>query len=292
MESTQKLILGTVQFGLEYGINNKIGKPSKERVYEILNYAFENNINTLDTAEAYGNAHEVIADYHKNNQNRFEIISKYKKDIIGLDKNILKRVEDHLKVLDINSLRGYFFHDFHDFIEYVGKNEIQIKKLLMTGLVKKIGVSVYTNEQLETLLDFDFIQLVQVPFNLFDNAFQREKVLKRIHEKGIEIHTRSAFLQGLFFKTLDSLPSKFDSIRESLHFIQNVCKEKGFKMEQLALNYPLSKKYIDQVLIGVDNLEQLKSNLHSVSKTISSKVFDTIDAIQINEEKLLNPSNW
>ena len=69
-----KLILGTVQFGLNYGINNTIGKMSEDKVFELLETAYDLGIRTLDTAEAYGNAHSVISNFHKQSKKRFNII--------------------------------------------------------------------------------------------------------------------------------------------------------------------------------------------------------------------------
>ena len=62
---SNKLILGTVQFGLKYGINNTIGKPKKNEVLNLLKFAYNSGIRVLDTAEAYGNAHQLIGNYHK-----------------------------------------------------------------------------------------------------------------------------------------------------------------------------------------------------------------------------------
>jgi aryl-alcohol dehydrogenase-like predicted oxidoreductase len=60
-----KLILGTVQFGLEYGVNNQKGIPSSNEIKKILDFAFKRKINILDTAEAYGNSQERIGEYIK-----------------------------------------------------------------------------------------------------------------------------------------------------------------------------------------------------------------------------------
>ena len=114
----RKIILGTVQFGLDYGINNKIGKPDNNEVKSILDYAFDNKINFLDTAEAYGNSHERIGEYHANSNNKFKVITKFSSSRLDLPKNISQRINHHLKILNIDSIYCYMFHNYDDFNKY------------------------------------------------------------------------------------------------------------------------------------------------------------------------------
>ena len=291
MNKLDKIILGTVQFGLNYGINNSKGKPSKQKVTEILDLAYKSGIKTLDTAEAYGNSHQVISDYHGESINRFKIISKYKKDAIGLSERLIDRVKKHLITFKIDQLEAYLFHDYNEFLELVKYNESEIKFIVEQKLVKKIGVSVYSNEQVEKVLRYPFVKLIQLPFNLLDNDNKRKDVLKRAKSKGVEIHTRSAFLQGLFFKEINLLPEYFKPIKHLLIDVKNICKKEGLSISELALNYPLSKVYIDNVLIGVDSKEQLLSNIESLEKN-PDKCFKIIDGFSITDNNILNPSNW
>ena len=104
-----KIILGTVQFGLKYGINNDIGKPNFNQVKSIMDYAFENNVNFLDTAEAYGNSHEIIGKYHSSSINKFKVITKYSPKRTDLPQKISDRIFHNLSVLDIDDLYCYMF---------------------------------------------------------------------------------------------------------------------------------------------------------------------------------------
>ena len=110
--------------------------------------------------------------------------------------------------------------------------------------------------------------------------------MKDLHEKGVEIHVRSTFLQGLFFKNREALPEKLKPMKKYLLQLDDFSKKSGLSISEIALNYNLQNPYIDGVLIGVDNVEQLKMNLASVKDT-------PIDIeIEVKEQELLNPVNW
>ena len=197
---SSKLILGTAQFGLKYGINNTIGKPQKDEVLSLLKVAYNSGIRVLDTAEAYGNAHQLIGNYHKKQHNfKFKIITKFPHSI---KHNLIKsKVIEYLDLVNVKTLDIIMFHSFDSFkSNYNALNTLN--ELKSDGLINNIGVSVYTNAQLESLINEDLITVVQLPFNLLDNFTVRGDLINKLKEKGKIIHTRSAFLQGLFFKKI------------------------------------------------------------------------------------------
>jgi aryl-alcohol dehydrogenase-like predicted oxidoreductase len=287
-----KLVLGTVQLGLDYGINNASGKPSIEKAFKILNTAFKNGIKTLDTAEAYGDSQEVIGKFHKKNpKKKFNIITKLAAKH-SLGKNELKKhILLNLDKLSSTKLYGYMFHNYQSFKKDIHfYNElIAVKK---EGLVEKIGISLYSNEEiLDIITNYSNFDFIQVPFNLLDNQFKRKNILLKAQLKNIEIHSRSVFLQGLFFRNLNELPEKLTALRPYLEKIKKL-KEKHFiNTETLALQYTLQKPYIDNVLIGVEDEDQLLDNINICKRTISIP-HSSIDEIKVKEEMLLNPSNW
>jgi aryl-alcohol dehydrogenase-like predicted oxidoreductase len=286
-----KLILGTVQFGLNYGVNNTVGKPSKENIKSILDSAYNNGIQLLDTAEAYGDSQNKIGEYHNNSTNKFNVITKFSSNAEGFSLNIIKRVHNNLKILDVDKLYCYMFHSFDDFENYFDNYRKDLLLLKKHGIIDNIGVSVYTNNELESVLKFDEISLVQLPFNLLDNDNKRRSILKKAKIKGIEIHTRSVFLQGLFFKKTSELGDKIKPLEPYLRSLNDLC-DKDYKINDLALNYVCNKKNIDRVLIGVDNVVQLKANIASEKRNIQKEIFKKIEAIDVKEIELLNPSNW
>lgn len=287
-----KLILGTVQFGLDYGINNTKGKPSDAIVKEILDLAYKNGIEYLDTAEVYGDSQKRIGLYHKESLNKFKIITKFSSSVIKLSDDIKTRVLQNLKILQVDNLYCYMFHSFKDFDVYFEKYKEDLISLKKQKILEKIGVSIYTNEELEKVLKFENIDLIQMPFNLFDNSSLRGDIMIRAKEKGIEIHTRSVFLQGLFFKGKENLKENLVGLKLPLEKIEELSEKNNVSISDLALNYACQNNNIDKVLIGVDNANQLSENMHSVNKLIDKNVFTEINNIEIHKKELLNPSNW
>ncbi len=273
-----KLVLGTVQFGLQYGVNSA-GRPSEDAVKNILAEAAKGGISTLDTSSAYGNSEEILGACVTLEEN-FKIVSKYPKG----ETPVKEMFNASLKRLKVDILYGYLLHHFE-----VYKNNPRVwddfVALKESGKVKKIGFSLYTPEELEFILNkkspFD---LIQVPFNIFDKKFL--PYMKELHEKGVEIHVRSTFLQGLFFKDRNALPEKLQPMKKYLLQLDEFSKASGMSISEIALNYNLQNPYIDGVLIGVDNVEQLQMNLNSVKDT-------PIDIeVEVKEQELLNPVNW
>ena len=284
----EKLILGTVQLGVNYGINNSEGKPSLEKSFDILNMAYENGIRTLDTAETYGNAHELIGNYHKK-QNKFKIITKFPHHI---KHNLIKsKVLRYLDLLYVKTLDVMMFHSFDSFqSNHISLNILN--ELKSDGLIKDIGVSVYTNTQLESLLNEDLITVVQLPFNLLDNLNVRGDLINKLKDKEKIIHTRSAFLQGLFFKKSSDDMSIVKALKSHLQILKEITKKQGCSMEELALSYCLNQKNIDNVIIGVDSISQLNDNIKASSYEINDKALKCINNIDVENLDLLNPSLW
>ena len=273
-----KLVLGTVQFGLQYGVNSA-GRPSEEAIKSILTEASKGGITTLDTSSAYGNSEEILGECITPEEH-FKIVSKYPKGTTPVG----EMFNSSLKRLKVDKLYGYLLHHFE-----VYKNNPKVWNefvaLKESGKVHKIGFSLYSPEELQFILDnkspFD---LIQVPFNIFDKKFL--PLMKEVHDKGVEIHVRSTFLQGLFFKDRDALPEKLKPMKKYLLQLDEFSKRSGLSISEIALNYNLQNPYIDGVLIGVDNVEQLKTNLASIKDT-------PIDIeIEVKEQELLNPVNW
>ncbi len=286
-----KIILGTVQFGLNYGINNSLGKPNQATIHSILDLAFAKGIRLLDTAEAYGDSQEVIGQYHQQSENKFEVITKFSSRRDNLSATITKRVAQNLETLNVKSLYSYMFHSFGDFKKYYQEFRKEIKELKEAGVIGKFGVSVYTNEEIDELLTEE-VDLIQLPFNLLDNKSQRSDVIKKARDRGIEIHTRSVFLQGLFFKNIDELSVKLKPLKPYLTEIREIAMTNNIALGDLSLNYSIQQADIDGVLIGVDSREQLNENIKSLGNKILSQTLEKIDAIKVKEIELLNPSNW
>lgn len=276
--------------GLSYGINNTSGKIPESESKIILSEAFKEGIRILDTAEAYGNAHRVIGDFHKSNPDKiFGVITKIlpSDDLSRIEGNITR----YLNELNVDRLEGLMFHTFHSYKNHL--NDLpEITRLKNDGLFKQLGVSVYTNSEFSELINDNAIDLIQLPFNLLDNFPIRGKLLNEAKRNGKTIHTRSAFLQGLFLRSpFDNHPI-VHALKRQLVRIQEIADEQGVSKISLALSYCLAQSSIDQVLIGVDSLRQLKSNLKASTYQIDIQVIRIINKLHTENKNLLNPSLW
>ena len=287
-----ELVLGTVQMGIEYGIYNKIGKIEASDAIRILEYAYEKGVRTLDTAEVYGTAHQVIGEYHKLHPNsKFNIITKLPKNIII--ESVKGKIEQYLNDLRISSIQLLMCHDF---ATYRQDHELATNMLasVKSNFVKKIGVSVYTNAQITDLLsDEKKVDVIQLPYNLLDNKFQRGYVLEQMKIMGVAAHTRSPFLQGMFFLDKCSSNYAYQHLSAYINKLKGIANSAGVSMQTLALQYSYLNKLSESVIIGVDSLEQLKLNLDIISdQLISNEIVALIDRIEVQNTDFLNPSLW
>ncbi|MBO5631954.1 MAG: aldo/keto reductase, partial [Aeriscardovia sp.] len=284
--NTDKLVLGTVQFGINYGINNTTGQVPLDEVCRILEIASEAGIKTLDTSSAYGESERVLGEALKRSNKPFNIVSKYPKSDIGVRETFQKS----LSLLGIDGLYGYLVHHFEFYQEHPELFD-EMTALKQEGKIQKVGFSLYNTEQLQYLLDrkvkFDILQF---PYNIFDKQF--ETYMPQLVEQGVEIHTRSAFLQGLFFRDTKTLPEKLKPLKKYLDYLHIYCQNRGLSVEQLALGYVLANPFVKGALIGVDNHEQLESNLKVASVELTKEDIEYIHNIDIIEDWLLNPVNW
>jgi aryl-alcohol dehydrogenase-like predicted oxidoreductase len=277
-----RLALGTVQFGLDYGISNTSGQVPIDEVRKVLKLAKEHDIYTLDTASGYGNSEGVLGEIGVDD---FQIVTKTTSLQLGVD-NVLQMFHQSLTDLNTTSVDGLLIHN----IEEVKDKQFdtlykELNKLKQDKLINKIGFSTYTPNQIDFLLDnFDF-DLIQVPFNVFDTRLIDGNQLHLLNKKGVEIHARSVFLQGLLlnFKQLDGYFSKWKS---QFNNYQETVKDSDLSLLEYALSFVLNTQEIDKVLVGVNSEEQLREIIKS------TKDQSDLNAYPIYDVNLLNPSNW
>ena len=283
----RKIVLGTVQLGLQYGINNVNGKPSKDEAFCILDTAQANSIQKLDTAEAYGDSINTISAYIQANPHiRFEIISKF----ISSDESLYEAFTKRILPLEVGPLYTYMFHRYSDYIG--GTSRTDLLRLKHEGKIQKIGISLYSLRELKTVLNDDEIDVIQIPYNPFDASLPKRKLLEDAKTKNKEIHVRSVFLQGLFFKQPKELTGNLVELSEELQKFHKVVSEYNLNVTEACLNFALHDSRVDHVIIGVETAAQLQNNLQAVSSTFPEGLQRYIDQVNIKNDLLLNPSNW
>ncbi len=227
-----KLGIGTAQFGLDYGISNTSGKTSLKEVRSILKIATENGVDVLDTAYSYGDSESVIGKCLPE-QNRFRVIIKtpsFKKSrYTAADGNTIKSAfYESLERLRLSSVAGLLIHHADNVLAEGGEFLYDaMHELKSKGLVEKIGFSAYSGEQIDKLLDLYDFELIQVPVNVLDQRLIKGGELKKLKNKGIEIHARSIFLQGLLLMEPDNIHSYFDPIKPVINKYRSFIVSRG-----------------------------------------------------------------
>ena len=277
-----KLALGTVQFGLDYGVTNYDGQVTIDKVKSILNYAKDNGIDTLDTAAGYGNSEQVLGEVGVND---YQVVTKTTSLKNGID-GVIKGFYQSLDSLNIGQVDGLLIHNIDDTKDKgFGKLFHKLNELKEEGVIKKIGFSTYTPEQVDFLLEnFDF-DLIQVPFNVFDTRLVEGGQLKALKKKNIEIHARSVFLQGVLL-SFDSLSDYFSTWDAQFEQYQGLVREKELSLLEYALNFALNTQELDKILVGVDSVNQLTDIVNAFKSDVDLKAF------KIDDINLLNPNLW
>ena len=285
-----KLALGTVQFGMDYGINSGI-KVEQNEVLKIVNLARKSGITLIDTAQLYGSSEKVLGNV---NTVDFDIVTKsraFEQDIINENEaNLVINDLDHsLKLLKQKSLYAFLVHHGEDLLKPGGEmifNKLQILK--EQGLVKKIGFSAYIDNQLIKIIERFDIDIIQLPMNILDNRLINNGLLNKLYSRGIEIHTRSVFLQGLLLMDMDKRPKYFDRWSNLWKFWYEWLTDNKLSPLEASIRYMISKPEISRVLVGVDNKEQLKNIINASDGNIPT----IPEELTTDDPDLLNPGNW
>jgi aryl-alcohol dehydrogenase-like predicted oxidoreductase len=282
----EKFALGTVQFGISYGISNDLGIPDDSELKRIFDIAFLNGITVLDTAPAYGNAEERIGVL---SENRFNVVTKFVN--VANRQALRDTLEQSIQRIKAEQLYAYMAHNSD---ELISKPDLWdcLRNEREKGRIKKIGYSLYTTDQLEQLLLLEMKpDIVQLPYNLIDRKF--ENYLPELKSYGTEIHIRSVFLQGLFFMDTESLPEKLQPLKSTHLEIKRLCIENNLTISQLLLSYVNHHPLINKIVVGVASAKQLLENIRDITtERLSNDLLDQIKLITVADAALLNPVNW
>lgn len=243
------IILGTAQFGLAYGINNKRGLIPQEEAFDILAAAHAHGVTTLDTAAAYGSSEEVIGRFQQSTRVSFDIISKLPSAAAA---EVESWVSSTLSRTKAEAMSACLIHNFS---HYAADKKIwaKLERLKQQGSIKKIGFSLYHPEELTHIFDDGLSpDLVQVPCSIFDQRFCDS--LAALKERRIEVHARSAFLQGLAFADPDELTGFFAPIKNKLEALRRISAQHKIPVFALCLNYLYGLSALDGIVVGVDSL--------------------------------------
>ena len=284
-----KVILGTAQFGDKYGISNKSGVLNRLEVIKILKFSKRNNISYLDTANEYKGYEKILG---KQNLNDWKISMKITKKFYSKNNNEKSFNTLFLESLKLLKQKKFEYFLFHHSENLLSKNGSKIYKFLINlkkrGLIGKIGVSAYSPSDVLKVIEYYKIDVIQLPYNVFDQRLDNETFIKKLKSRNIEIHARSIFLQGLLLLNKNKLPNKF--IKSKPHFEKwyNFLKNNNTNAVEECLNFAFSNQNINKFVIGVNSLKHLKDILH-LKINFFTKNFEKLQSNNLN---LIDPRKW
>lgn len=261
-----ELCLGTVQFGMKYGINNQIGRqPARDESFEMLDYAVEHGIDTIDTAAAYGEAEEIIGSYIRGcgKEHKLKVISKLRPNVIDgrkpAEKIVAEECKNSLRHLSVEQLEGYLLHT----PEYIYQEEIlaALVDLKKEGYARNIGVSIYDLKEGYAAIDTGVVDYIQLPYSILDQRGIKEGFISAAKRGGIKIFTRSAFLQGLFMMEPGLVPGHLQKAVPYLEKIEKILQRYEADKISAILQFVKQERQIDYLVFGVEKIEQLKEDI-------------------------------
>ncbi len=285
-----RLMLGTVQFGLDYGIANTAGKPSLDTVCEILRAAYEGGVTALDTAAAYGTSESVLGEALERLGLRgaMTVVSKIPPIKAAADAEAERFIEETLREslrrLRLERLEVCLFHREDD-LRYLPL----LEKMVVKGLIGGAGVSLDSDRYFSEAASARYIQL---PQNVLDRRF--EPFWPVVRENQITVFARSVYLQGLLLMPEERIKPGLEAVVPWRRKLESLAHEAGCSMAGLCMRYVLSNPDIASVLTGVDTPDQMRENLRlAESGALPEELAANVRAcVPVLPEALIRPALW
>lgn len=286
---SNRLALGTAQFGLPYGVANQSGQINAHEASDILERGRAAGMDTLDTAIAYGESEERLGAY---GVSQWKLVSKLPaipEACTDVSKWVQAELTASLGRLRVSKLHGLLLHRPQQLLEPHGNalySALQAAKA--KGMVDKIGISVYQPEELEELWSKFHFDLVQAPFNVVDRRLASSGWLGRLHQAGTEVHVRSVFLQGLLLMSPQKQSANFGDWQDLWSKWDGWLTAEKLTPLQASLIFALSWAEIDRVIVGVDSL----SHLNEILSVESADAINFPNYLESLDLRLINPTKW
>ena len=284
-----KLALGTVQFGLNYGVANKSGQVTSEMVSSILQLANQSGIDTLDTAIDYGDSEKLLGQI---GIQQWKVVTKLPPvpdNSINVTEWVNAQVRGSLRRMGISKLYGLLLHRPCQLLNEVGGELYSALQLLKAeGLVSKIGISVYAPEELDQLFRRYSFDIVQAPLNILDRRLVESGWIEKLELAGVELHVRSVFLQGLLLMPSNIRPLVFQRWGEVLVEWDRWLESTGLKPLQACLYYLNTISSINRVIVGIDTVDHLRQIVLASDGRLKSLP----NFPELKDSRIINPSSW
>ena len=284
-----KLALGTAQFGSQYGIANTTGIVSESDAGDILRYAKQAGFDTIDTAMAYGKSQQYIGNAGISGWKITTKLPEVTGVSVDIEEWVRESLNDSLSALGVKNLAGLILHRP---IQLLEPDKADLWPILVdlknSGVVEKIGYSIYSTNELDLLWDRFKPDLVQAPYNIFDQSLVHTGWMEQLSSCGVEIHVRSIFLQGLLLMPFNSIPEEFKRWSKILAAWDEWITKIGVTRLQAATSFALADSRISRVIVGVDSLRQLKE----IVSVVPARELYYPEHLCCVDEDLINPSRW
>lgn len=303
-----KLVLGTAQLGMNYGIANSHGRPDRQSSRALIRTAIVNGVKAIDTARAYGNSEEVIEYALRGGwQDRVEIITKLSPLIDCPNEatpSVVRAFADasffcSACALGAQQISTLLLHRSSHLHAWDGNLRDRLLDYREKGMIRKIGISVQSGDELASALQDREVGHIQLPYNILDSRWEHlvSDIQAARAERGLTVHVRSVFLQGLlnsrrvehweqanvadpypFWRWLERMRTKFE--RAS---VADVC-----------VGFATAQPWIDGIVIGMETMAQLTENLSLFEQPPLTE--DELEAVRSTRPHLgevtLNPALW
>ena len=294
-----KLCLGTVQFGIDYGLRGR-PKPSLDASVEMLDYAVRNGVDAIDTSALYGNAEAVVGEFLRRNQmlrGNLSVVSKF--GISGFDglssqeleQRVLDVAGESLVRLGSNHLDAYICH----VPSAVRDDRVMqaLGALRRSGLASHVGFSVYETEEAEIAINSGVVDFLQIPFSVLDQRMATQGILELAARRGVELHSRSAYVQGLALMDPEFVPEHLAEIRPSIARLAELCRSANVPRQVLALAVVRGFTQISHLVFGVHDMNQLVDTITSFSCDVPGDVVQAAQRLFSDiKPELVMPNKW
>lgn len=294
-----ELCLGTVQFGMNYGVFNQ---PQKDIDYCVrcLDYATQNGIHAIDTATAYGIAEEVTGEFLKKKtvpRNELFLSTKLLPNVLDdvnpseYERVIIENIENSLKTLHTDYIDAYFFHSSR----YIFNDEMMgaLQAVKRKGLARKVGVSIYYEDEAVAAMNNPMVQYVQTPYSVFDHRMKKVGLLDEDKRGSLLVDSRTTFIKGLIRLQEEEVPDHLAKAKPILRKLDEFCKETGYSRIELAIGYVKREQSINHLVFGIRDLEQLKQDIAAFNIDIPKDVLCRLDKeFSEIDTDIVVPSLW
>lgn len=288
-----------MQLGLNYGVANKSGQPSIDYSHKLLQFALDNGINTLDTARIYGNAEDVIGSFK--NSNEFTIVSKFKLtdaavgDIKLAIAEARESIQTSCRLLNRKQLPIVLFHkNMSQPIEQVTDLlPVVFSALINEGLIEKGGISVYSAHELHQILEWENMNYIQVPVNVFDTRILQKNILQQLEQQNVIVFARSVYLQGLLAMK-EPLPDSLSFATPYYEQLRKIAAKANRSIKEIAFSFVRDTPCVNSIVVGAETIEQLCQNIELLgTPPLSKEIYDEIKECFGNvPDEIITPALW